>query len=238
MHIFRASKSLTSVWRGTASVAPVSGFSQSECERPSRLSTQPWTRRCRSSAARFIAQMVSRGAAGYGNGLSLRIRRHSSKTVREPIFQDERDGICEILTRLLLRPPLSVCTGDFGAVSDEPVAVSFENRGEFVFQDHTSQFICLLDATSKSHQKKTLASDGPPSIVESVQGSWPPCTLARGEGAGPATRHSSGPSLPSRVQPAEAPLKYVLVRRDVYWLDFYWLDFPQRPHRIPTSLTA
>lgn len=45
-----------SVWRGTASTAPVAGFVQSECEPPSRLSTQPCWRRCRSNELRFTGR--------------------------------------------------------------------------------------------------------------------------------------------------------------------------------------
>jgi hypothetical protein len=37
LQIFRASKSATSVWRGIASVCPVSGLHHKECEPPSRF---------------------------------------------------------------------------------------------------------------------------------------------------------------------------------------------------------
>lgn len=51
--ILRARLFGISVWRGTASTAPVPGFVQSECALPSRLSTQPCFRKCCSSALRF-----------------------------------------------------------------------------------------------------------------------------------------------------------------------------------------
>jgi hypothetical protein len=51
--ILAANLSATSVWRGTASTAPVFGLVQREWLAPSRFSTQPCRRRCRSSALRF-----------------------------------------------------------------------------------------------------------------------------------------------------------------------------------------
>jgi hypothetical protein len=54
--VFMASRDVWhafSVWRGTASTTPVAGFPHSECEPPSRLSTHPCWRRCRSNELRF-----------------------------------------------------------------------------------------------------------------------------------------------------------------------------------------
>jgi hypothetical protein len=51
--IFRARRSGISLWRGTASTAPVCGLHQREWDRPSRLRKHPCRRRCRRSAARF-----------------------------------------------------------------------------------------------------------------------------------------------------------------------------------------
>lgn len=53
LQIFFASVFGISTWRGTASTEPFAGFVQREWAAPSRLSTQPWRRRCLSSALRF-----------------------------------------------------------------------------------------------------------------------------------------------------------------------------------------
>ena len=51
--IFRARLLPISVWRGTASTAPLAGFVHSECAAPSRFSVHPCLRRCCSSVLRF-----------------------------------------------------------------------------------------------------------------------------------------------------------------------------------------
>lgn len=55
-----ANRSATSVCRGTASTSPVAGFVHSEWDLPSRLSWQPWRRKCFSSAVRFIRRLPHR----------------------------------------------------------------------------------------------------------------------------------------------------------------------------------
>gem|GEM_PF-1965439 len=57
LQIFRTSRFAISVWRGTASKAPVFGFIQRECSLSSRLRMQPCNRRCRSKLPRFKSSL-------------------------------------------------------------------------------------------------------------------------------------------------------------------------------------
>jgi len=58
LQIFRARRSLISVWRGTAERRFLAAWPHHEWLPPSRISSQPWRARCRTSSRRFMVQTV------------------------------------------------------------------------------------------------------------------------------------------------------------------------------------
>src|SRR5437762_919080 len=68
----------------------------------------------------------------HGDRLALGLWRNASQSIVSTVLEDERDGLDEALTRLLLRVPLAVRAGHLGAEGDHPFFVAFENARELV----------------------------------------------------------------------------------------------------------
>ena len=120
--ILRASTLEISVWRGTASVAPVAGFVHNECAAP--LSSAR-TRACAGAeAAHFVSLQDDNASFG--------IVGHAAQAVFPAVFENQGDSLRETVARFVLSKALAVGSGDFGAKRNDPVAITFEHRRELV----------------------------------------------------------------------------------------------------------
>src|SRR3954464_12331838 len=67
----------------------------------------------------------------------LRVRRgrggrSAAQPIAAPVFEDERNRVGQAAARLDLCVTLAVCARDLRTVRDVPLAVAFEDRGEFI----------------------------------------------------------------------------------------------------------
>ena len=88
---------------------------------------------CAASAAAGCS--VSRSANIYGNGFTLSVGRETAQSVIASIFQDQHYGGSKALARFLLYASLSICSGNFRAVGNDPFAVLLIYRSELVPHD-------------------------------------------------------------------------------------------------------
>jgi hypothetical protein len=67
-----------------------------------------------------------------GQNLSYSLCWNAAESVFEAIFKNERDGFGKTLKTLFATETLAVRTWNFGAKTDEPLFVSFDDGSELV----------------------------------------------------------------------------------------------------------
>ena len=84
------------------------------------------------------------------------IRRKRAQRLVAPVFQNECNGFTKISQALFSRSPLAIGAGYFGAVSDVPWAISFDDRGELV--PHVSFY--------RRQRARTLSTGSPAGLFD------------------------------------------------------------------------
>ena len=68
----------------------------------------------------------------YHDCFPFRLYRYTTQGILTAIFKNKGDRLGQTLPGLLLGAPLTIGAGDFGAVGNKPLAVSFDDRGKFI----------------------------------------------------------------------------------------------------------
>jgi hypothetical protein len=148
---------------GIASAWPVCGFSQRECSLPSLCVTR--------SRAGVDGGGVPRASSDDDEFL-LGVGRHGSQGVLSSVFQNEGNCLAQIRQTFLTRLALAICARHFGAVSDVPWAIQFDDRRELFGHSNILPLLTVNRVREARSYDPTASSRTIPSIVLKSSSAW------------------------------------------------------------------